>query len=123
MSVAAPDSAELCNRGRWSSDEVDWSLALTFNKHGHRNAVTLDRFDGQGWRTLATIHDDDNALAREVIDADDDAPDGFADRVLERLTSAAGVSPPTHVLAHFHRAVIEWCAMWRERAAANPESV
>jgi len=123
MSVAAPDSAELCARGRWSSDEVEWSLALIFNRQGWRNAVTLDRLDGQSWRTLATLQDDDGAIARDAIDTDDDGPEGFADRLLERLASAAGASPPDHVLAHFRRAVAEWCANWRERAAANSESV
>jgi hypothetical protein len=123
MSVAAPDSAELCNRGHWESDEVDWSLALIFNRQGWRNAVTLDRLVEQEWHTLATIYDDDSALAREAIDVDDDDSEGFADRVLERLASAAGVSPPAHVLAHFRRAVVDWCAAWRGRAAANSESV
>jgi len=122
MTVGAPHSPKLFARGHWPDDEIDWFLELNFNDPHRADSVVLSHLN-DSWQDLVKINDHDNALAREAIDVDDDDPEGFADRLIERLTSTAGVSPPVHVLGHFRRAVAEWCAMWLERAAANPESV
>jgi len=122
MTVGAPHSPKLFARGRWPADEIDWFLELNFNDPHRADSVVLSHLNDD-WQDLAKINDVDGAIGRAAIDSDDDDPEGFADRLLERLTAAAGVSPPAHGLGHFRRAVVEWCAMWRERAAANPESV
>lgn len=122
MNVGVPDDPKLAKLYDEYGQYVDWFLVLEFNRTGVEDYVSLSHAENDQAVLLAKIPDSDGAIAREILDFNDDDPEGFADRLLNRLYDLAGKRPPQHAGETFQTTVADWTTRWRERAAQEAES-